>query len=625
MCGIAGIVGEENKELITQMIKEVRHRGPDDMGVFLDKNISLGHARLSIIDLSQKGRQPMSNENGNLWITFNGEIYNFREIRNELEKKGYAFKSGTDTEVIIYAYEEYGEECVSKLTGMFAFAIWDADKKKLFAARDRFGIKPFYYYCGDNLLVFGSEIKSILLHPRIKKEVNKEAIPYFMGYEYVPAPHTLFRGIKKLLPGHTLTHQDNNILIKKYWDINFTEELTNEKEICEKLYQEIESAVERHLISDVPLGVFLSGGIDSSTIVSIVSKKIGKQLNTFSLGYNLGNDGGYSELDYAQQVADFFGTNHKEIIMGSPTIEDFRDIIRYLDEPMTDFATVPSYFLYKESRKKVKVCLSGEGGDELFAGYDRFLASKYDKYYTKIPVCFRKKIITPIVTNLKDRPEKKGIVNIAKRIVCGSDMDKKGRHIRWQYFVNSNMSENLYSDELKNTESYLDAFKPVQKFYDGCGKCTQLSKEQYIDLKLTMADSVLVKVDRMSMANSLEVRVPFLDHKLAEFSARIHSKLKLKGRTTKYILKKTMANKLQKNILSRPKQGYSFPIKLWLRNELKSDMYSLINDSEIISQNFNKHFINKLIEQHLNKKQNHSHILWALMNLELWHSQFFNQ
>lgn len=618
MCGICGFNWDDQR-LVRDMADIMDHRGPDQKGDFVDEGVSLGHSRLSIIDLSEKGKQPMKNEDGSLQIVFNGEIYNFKELRDILEKQGHRFFSNTDTEVIIHAYEEWGVECVKKLRGMFAFAIWDSRNKQFFLARDRVGIKPLYYYFNSGKFMFASEIKAILLNPEVKREVYHKSLYYFMGYEFVPTPFTLFKSIKKLPPAHTLIFKNNEIKFNKYWDLNFSKENDNESVLTDQIYNLLQESVRLRLISDVPLGAFLSGGIDSSAIVGLMSQMTDEPVKTFTIGYE---DESYSELNYARQVADHFGTDHKEIIIDPGSIEHFENAVWYLDEPMTDPSLIPAYLFCREARKDVTVCLSGEGGDEVFLGYDRFVASKMDSYYRIIPEIIRKNLISNIVGMLPPQQQKKGAINVVKRFIDGSDLPIDGWHMRWQYFSNKNDEKKLYKGPLGQMTNDINPFEYLNDYYMSCNLKDRVAREQYMEMKSFLVDNVLVKVDRMSMANALEVRVPYLDHRFLEFCATIPGSLKLKGLTTKYIFKKSMLKLLPKNIVYRKKQGFSFPIKNWLRNELKEYMADLLFNSDIIKENFDPTHLNKLVEQHLKGTHNHSHRLWALMNLEMWHKTF---
>ncbi|MBC7334102.1 MAG: asparagine synthase (glutamine-hydrolyzing), partial [Actinobacteria bacterium] len=535
MCGICGFNWNDEK-LIQRMVEKIRHRGPDAKGVKTFPNFSIGNARLSILDLSVRGNQPMSTEDGKLWIVYNGEVYNFPEVKKELQNKGYNFKSNTDTEVVLKSYQEYGPQCLEKLNGMFAFAIWDEKKNELFLARDRIGIKPLYYYFKDGKLIFGSEIKSILEAGCVKKEINLQSMYYYLGYEFVPAPDTMFKNIYKLPQGHYAIFKNGNLQIQEYWDLKFSPEITDEEEAVDKVYNVLEESVKRHLISDVPLGVFLSGGLDSSTVVAFVSRFYPNKLQTFSIGYE---DKTFSELSYAKIVSDFFGTEHNVLMIEPVSPEDIERSLYHLDEPMTDLSTIPFYLICRKAREKVKVCLSGEGGDEVFLGYDRLKAARINRYYNLLPSFLRKKVITPLILKLPDQPQKKGAINMLKRFIEGSLYPEEAGAMRWQYFLNPRIEQNIFNDSVRNSISFTP-FDPIYKFSRNCNSSLPTDKDIYVDTKLTMADSVLMKVDKMSMATSLEVRVPFLDYKVVEICASIPANLKLNKLTTKYVLRKAL-------------------------------------------------------------------------------------
>ena len=563
----------------------------------------------------------MSGSDGKKWIVYNGEVYSFPQIKKELQSKGYKFNSNTDTEVVLKSYEEYGPKCLEKFNGMFAFAIWDEEKKELFLARDRIGIKPLYYYFKDGKLIFGSEIKSILEADCVKKEVNLQSMYYYLGYEFVPAPDTMFKNIYKLRQGHYAIFKNGNLEITKYWDLKFKPEITDEDEAVDRIFKALETSVKRRLISDVPLGVFLSGGLDSSTVVGFVSRLYPKKVQTFSIGYR---DKTFSELPYAKIVSDFFGTEHNVLMIDPISPDEIEKSLYHLDEPMTDLSTIPFNLICRKAREKVKVCLSGEGGDEMFLGYDRLKAARMNRYYKIFPSFFRKKIVAPLILKLPDQPQKKGAINILKRFIEGTLYPEEAGAMRWQYFLNPKIEQNIFNESSRSNISFTP-FDPIYYFSRICNSDLQIDKDIYVDIKLTMADSVLMKVDKMSMATSLEVRVPFLDHEVAELCASIPANLKLKNLTTKYILRKTLKkyNFLPESIIYRGKQGYSLPVKNWLREELKDYMIDLFKNSPIIKENFNNSYLSDLVKEHLELKHNHNHILWALINLSLWYKKFF--
>jgi len=620
MCGICGFTWPDTF-LGEKCTREIRHRGPDQSGVFAAEGITLGHRRLSIIDLSEQGRQPMTNEDGSLQLVFNGEIYNFVELRETLIKQGHRFSSQADSEVILHGYEEWGDDCLQHLRGMFALALWDRNQQRLLVARDRLGIKPLYYYHRAGRFAFASEIKGLLAIPEIPREVNRQALYDYLGYEFVPSPATMFAGIYKLPPGHLLEFSQGRLDVRPYWDLTFTSNWTAPDEAVEALRDLLRDTVRLHLISDVPLGVFLSGGLDSSTLVALMRSLGVTPLRTFSIGYP---DPSFSELPYAQMVAERFETDHQVLMIPEVTSEDLEAAVWHLDEPMTDLSALPLFLVCREARKHVTVCLSGEGGDEIFAGYDRFRASKFDHYYRRLPEWLREKIIYRALERLPDQPQKKGAINVLKRFIEGSHLPLEGGHLRWQYFGSPDWEKFLFKEEFRQAVS-MDPFGPIRAHQDRCPATDRLNREIYLDLKFVMPDSVLMKVDKMSMAHALEIRVPFLDHRVVEFAAGLPSDWKLKGFETKAIFRKALKGLLPETIVGRGKQGYSLPIKNLLREGLKEYMVARLNESPIIRETMHLPFLNRLIRDHLDRVQNYNHLLWALINLSVWHQKFFEQ
>ncbi len=622
MCGICGF-NWKDEELIKRMNDRIVHRGPDQDGIYCDDEVSLGHRRLSIIDLSEHGRQPMYNEDKSICLIFNGEIYNFPELREILLQKGHTFSSNSDSEVIIHAYEEYGTGVLDKLRGMFAFALYDVKEKTLLLARDRIGIKPLYYYHkkGNQKLVFASEIKAIIEDKSIERKLSHQALYDYIGFEFVPAPATMFQDIYKIPAGHYLICRNGDITIKQYWDLDFAPKspVLSYDESVEKLREMLDHAVKSHLISDVPLGVFLSGGLDSSTIVAMMRRHISGSLKTFTIGYE---DKTFSELEYAAQVAEYFDTDHQVLMLDDIKPEYVEKTLYHLDEPMTDLSTVPLYLLCKQAREHVTVCLSGEGADESFAGYDRFKASKMNLLFRLMPGPVRKQIVGRMIAMLPDQSQKKGAVNMLKRFVEGANLPPEGHHLRWQYFSNEDQNSLLFNDQFKS-QALFDPFRTIREYSERCNAGDRINKEIYLDMRYMMTDSVLMKVDKMSMASSLEVRVPLLDHVLVEFLASLPGDWKLKGLKTKYIFRSALKGLLPDNIVNRGKQGYSLPVKHLLRGDMKEYMVTLLNESPIIRENMHLGFVNRLIKEHSDMVHNHNHVLWALINIAIWHNRFF--
>jgi asparagine synthase (glutamine-hydrolysing) len=623
MCGICGAVAQEkgrrvNEAVLRKMCDLIRHRGPDDEGFYLDEHAGLGMRRLSIIDLVT-GNQPVSNEDETVWIVFNGEIYNFRELHAQLEDRGHVFATKSDTEVIVHAYEEYGDHCVERFNGMFAFALWDTQRRRLLIARDHLGIKPLYYWAGRGQIVFGSELKTVIAHPAVPREVDLAAIDQFLTLEYIPAPKTIFKNIHKLLPGHRLIFEEGKLHIENYWDIPF-QKVGDDWDACkEQLLALIDDAVRMQMVSDVPLGAFLSGGIDSSSVVSAMSQATDRPVKTFSIGFG---DRTYNELPYARAVAKKYATDHYEEFL-DPDISDLVEkLLQYIDEPFGDFSIFPTYLVSMVARRHVKVVLSGDGGDELFGGYDTYVAQDLERYYRWLPAAVRKKVIPALMSRVPPQPAKKGVINKTKRFVEGAALPSGLQHTRWMMFLNPSEKSRLYSADLSSS---LDGDSPeavLRDYFLRVNKQDPLTQQQYVDIKTYLVDDILTKVDRMSMAVSLEARVPLLDYRIVEFAVNLPPEMKLYRGQTKRILRQAMAERLPGEVLSKPKQGFSIPLKHWLRGPLKPLMTDLLSDGSIRRRGyFNPGEVSRLVYEHLDQSANHSHRLWALMVLELWHRQ----
>ena len=621
MCGICGFSWND-EALIRRMADRIVHRGPDQEGFFCTDGMSLGFRRLSIIDLSENGSQPMFNEDNTVCLVFNGEIYNFQELRPQLEAKGHRFRSNTDSEVILHGYEEYGIDVVNHLRGMFGFALYDTVRKRLLLARDRIGIKPLYYTRQNGRLVFGSEIKSILQDPGVERQVNHQALYDYLGFEFVPAPETMFAGISKLPAGHLLVWENGQASVRRYWDLSFrpAAPMPRFEEAVEQLREHLDIAVKSHLVSDVPLGVFLSGGLDSSCLVALMRRHISGPLKTFTIGYE---DKTFSELDYAQIVADHCQTDHRVLRLDSLKPAYVEETLYHLDEPMTDLSTVPLYLLCKQAREHVTVCLSGEGADESFAGYDRFKASRLNaRYFSLLPKVVRQQLVGRMARLLPDQPQKKGVINMLKRFVEGATLPEDGQHLRWQYFLNTTLEQGLFQSGFRSHING-DPFWQVREHDSRCDALDRVNREIYLDMRFMMTDSVLMKVDRMSMASALEIRVPLLDHVLVEFLASLPGDWKLNKMTTKYIFRAALKGLLPDKIVHRGKQGYSLPVKHLLRGELRTYMVERLHDSTVLRETMDMAYIDRLIAEHDALKHNHNHILWALLNVAIWHDRFF--
>lgn len=594
------------------------HRGPDASGHYVGPSATLGHTRLAIIDLSERGRQPMVNEDGQVHIVVNGEIYNHQDLRRELIARGHVFTSDSDSEAVLHGYEEWGPQVIERLFGMFCFAVLDEKKGRIMLGRDRLGIKPLYYHHQGGKLIFANEIKAMLAWPGLERRVNLTALYQYLGWEFTPAPHTLFAGVHKLRQGHYALFDlaSGQFSEHPYWDLKFQPGFSRPEEAVEELRALIRTAVKRRLMSDVPLGVFLSGGLDSTTVTAMMRELGVDPLHTFSIGYP---DKSFSELEYANDMAAHYGTDHTVLMIEGLTMEDLETAVYHLDEPMTDLSAIPLMLICRKAKEKVTVVLSGEGGDEVFCGYDRFLASKAASLVEGLPGL--KPLLGAVARRLPDQPQKKGAINIFKRYVDGMCLPAEGGHLRWQYFLPSGQAEALFNQQVRAQVSF-DAFQPLRAIMAGCNSGERLDREVYADLKLNMADSVLMKVDKMSMSTALEVRVPFLDHELVEFSGRLPGWFKLKGFTTKYILRQAIRGLVPDRVVDRGKQGYSLPVKNLLREQLRPLMEELLTQSPLVRDYLVPGEVAKLMKEHLAGTHNHNHVLWALMNAALWHRRF---
>lgn len=604
--------------VLERMCRVMYHRGPDDDGFYRDRHAGLGMRRLSIIDL-ETGQQPVTNEDGTLWLVFNGEIYNYREIRRELERRGHAFASKSDSEVIVHAYEEHGDGCVDHFNGMFAFAIWDAARRRLLLARDRVGIKPLYYWARADRLVFGSELKALMAHPDVPREVDPVALDQFLTVEYVPTPRTILKDVRKLPPGHRLVFQEGRVSLERYWDVPLLDVPDEEPACVEMLADLLADSVRMQLVSDVSLGAFLSGGIDSSTVVAFMAKASTAPVRTFSVGFE---DVTYNELPYARAVAVHFGTDHHEEIL-HPDIADLAEqLVGHLDEPLGDFSIFPTYLVSRMASRWVKVVLSGDGGDELFGGYETYVAQRMDRFYRWLPGPLRRNALPALMGLVPPRPSKKGLVNKAKRFVEGAALTPSLQHARWMIFLSGRDRAALYQEGMR---AALDGSAPedfLQSHFRSAPYADPLARQQYVDVKTYLADDILAKVDRTSMAASIEARVPLLDHRVVEFAMNLPAPMKLQGGRTKVILRRAMAGHLPGMVLAKPKQGFSIPLKHWLCGPLRPLMADLLSADGLRRRGyFDPACVARWMSEHLEGRANHSHKLWALMVFELWHQR----
>ena len=616
MCGIAGF-NFEDKDLVKKMCDSIWHRGPDDFGYYSDKFCTIGNRRLSIIDL-KNGKQPIHNEDKTIWVVFNGEIYNFLDIKDELEKRGHNFYTNTDTEIIAHAYQEYKEDCVKLFRGMFAFCVYDLNEKKLFLARDRTGKKPLYYVDNNEKFLFASELKALLCDEELKREINLEAVHHYLTFGYVPTPLTILNGIKKLEPGHYLIFKGNTITIEKYWDINFNEIKSSEEYFASRIHEILKDSVKIRLIADVPIGAFLSGGIDSSIVVGLMSK-LTDNVKTFSIGFD---EKDFDELKYAKIASEKFNTQHKEFNVNVNLIKDIPFIMNQFDEPFVDPSALPTYYLCKLTREHVKVALSGDGGDEIFAGYTRYNPWDQDKvvnFYKFMP-SFLKTGFSKI-SGLTYNKTGNNFFRKFKKINDLSSMNKEERWMSKLNLFNEEEKRDLYVE----TPNVPGSFNVLNYHFKNCNSKNFLNKMLYADMKTFLLDDGLVKADRMSMLNSLEVRNPFLDTYVIDLASGIPAYLKIKNGMNKYILKKAFSDLLPKEILERGKQGFDVPIKHWIKDELRDLINAeLIND--IKHRNFfNSNYVKKIIEEHNSDRRDNSRRIWSLLMLELWNKIYIDK
>ena len=632
MCGIAGWANLDTKKtlqnhseaLLHSMCERMKHRGPDSEGLWLDKTVALGMRRLSIIDL-HKGEQPVYSEDKQIIAVMNGELYNFREVREDLEKRGHKFQTQTDTEILPHLYEEYGDALVEHLNGMFAFALWDKRKQKLLLARDRFGEKPLYYGVFDGKLIFASEPKVLLENPAVKAEINLDALRQYLSFDYVPAPRSIYKGISKLPAAHLLILEKGEIKTRRYWNLSFHKNGNTPTigEAAKHLRELLADSVKMRLVSDVPLGILLSGGVDSSTVAAFATQFSTEKVKTFSIGFE---EDSFDESKFARQVAAHLGTEHYEDKLSVEKAADLiSEIGTWLDEPMSDGSLLPTLLLSRFVKKYVTVALGGDGGDEIFAGYPMYFGHKMARVYDSIPRFVRNGIIEPIVTSLPVSTKNLSFDYKAKRFVAASKHDVVTRHHSWFGSFSIDAQNDLLSETvLSNTSA--DIYRDAKNLLKICDAADQIEQMQFLDMNFYMAEDILTKVDRASMAVSLEVRAPFLDPRIAEYAASLPPEYKLKGNKGKYILKKAVEDLLPKTILQRPKKGFGIPIAEWLKGRLNPLMHDLLAPERLKKQDlFNAGFVQKLIKEHETGAASHHKQLWTLLVFQLWYDNFLKR
>jgi asparagine synthase (glutamine-hydrolysing) len=628
MCGIAGVISQdmrppaELERLVTPMAGAQAHRGPDACGSWADAHCALAHRRLAIIDLSDAGRQPMSNAAGTLWISFNGEIYNFQALRAELESHGHRFRTRTDTEVILHAYEQWGEACLTRLRGMFAFAIWDGAKRRLLLARDRVGKKPLVYAQAGGQFLFASELQGLLAHPSLPREANLPALDAYLSYGYIPAPLTGFRAIHKLPPAHFLTLELKpagfDVRVERYWSLDYVPKLQlSEAEAHEALREKMAEAVRLRMISDVPLGAFLSGGIDSSIVVGLMAKQSGARVKTFSIGFQ---EAAYNELDHARRIADKWGTDHQEFVVEPDAIGILPTLVRHYGEPYADSSAIPTFYVSQLTRRHVTVALNGDGGDESFAGYDRYLANHYAERLQALPgVAMAARAIgraLPDSTNPKSR------IRHAHRFLAVAAQPMATRYSQWVTYFHDDLKRRLCTPEFAagsgaGKNGWLGAL------FDSASGLDPMDAAMGVDVVSYLPYDLLVKVDITSMANSLEARSPFLDHEVMEFAARLPVGIKARGRELKHLLKRAFADLLPPENVHRRKMGFGVPVGQWFRGPLREFLSdTLLSKTSFDRGYFHEAELRRLVMEHVESRADHSFQLWNLLMLEMWQREF---
>jgi len=629
MCGITGWANldartrppEGADELLRSMCDRMTHRGPDSEGYLVDDGVALGMRRLAIIDLLT-GEQPVFSEDRSIAVVLNGEIYNYCELRDDLEARGHTFRSASDTEVLPHLYEEYGRDMVQHLNGMFAFALWDDERRRLFIARDRFGEKPLYWGVFDRTLLFASEPKVLLAHPAVRPDLNLDALRQYLSFDYVPAPLSIYDGINKLPAAHHLTLEDGRIEVKRYWQLSYKlrAPVPTVTEAASQLRDLLEDSVRMRLVSDVPLGVLLSGGIDSSMVTALAVRASSETVKTFSIAFA---EGSFDESQYARRVAQFLGTDHHEERFSATLAANLvGEIGAWMDEPMSDPSLVPTYLLARFTRKHVTVALGGDGGDEIFAGYPMYFGHRMARAYEMIPRRLRTGFVEPLVNALPVKTKNLSFDYRARRFIAASHYDEVARHHVWFGSFTPDDQDALLTNDVKQA-SDADIYRDARRMFAECDSTDLTECMQSLDTQLYLAEDILTKVDRASMAVSLEVRAPYLDPRVAEFAASLPSRYKLHGYTSKYILKKAAKDMVPSFVWRRGKKGFGVPFAKWLKAELRPLARDLLSPERLRRGGlFNPEYVAKLQDEHEHGVANHRKLLWTLLSFELWRESF---
>jgi len=618
MCGIVGMLNFSgapvDRDTLRKMCASLVHRGPDDEGIYVANGIGLGHRRLSVIDLVS-GHQPLGNREKTIWITYNGEIYNYVELRKQLIGLGHQFVTESDTEVIVHAYEQFGEECPKYLKGMFAFALWDSRRQKLFLARDRIGKKPLFYYYGGGILAFASEVKALLRHPEIPCEILPSALPHYFTFGYAPSPSTFYQGILELSPAHTLTVDAyGRMELRRYWDLDFSHDPRREPpldEVATRIRDLLTEAVRKRLMADVPLGVFLSGGIDSSIVVGLMSRLMQKPVKTFSIGFE--GDKTFDETNYARLVASHFKTDHTEFIVAPKAIDLIEPLVWHHDGPFGDSSAIPTYMVAQLTREHVTVALNGDGGDELFAGYLRFYATILAERFPRLLRRLGEKTLSAF-------PEPANYhhwLRRAQRFFCCASYPFFDRFARWITLFNNDLSLLLRPETSCELPSM--AISYPSEVLDRTVSFTPLSKLLYVNMRTYLYKDLLVKMDRTTMAHGLEARSPFLDQDLMEYSAALPDQMKLRRGVTKYILRRAFSDLVPSEILTRGKRGFGVPLGAWFRGELREYIHDILLASDSKLRDYlNILYVRQIVQEHMQGQRDHGQQLWAILTFEVW-------
>jgi len=625
MCGIAGQIRFDGKpvsrDLLKSMADAMIHRGPDSEGFFSDGCVGLAFRRLSIIDLSLAGSQPMTNETGKVTMVLNGEVYNFEDHRPGLIERGHRFKSRTDTEVVLHRYEEVGERVVDDMRGMFAMALWDSERRRILLARDRMGKKPLFYNLDRSCLTFASELSSLLCEPTIERTVDRRALDTYLTYQYLPGELCLIPGVRKLLPAHLALFSPEGFTTRRYWSLRHEPkaQFSDDQELCDEIVVRLREAVKLRMVSDVPLGAFLSGGVDSSAVVALMSELSHHPVKTFTIGFA---EDDYSELPYAREVARQFSTDHHEFIVRPEAVKILPLLVRHYGNPYADSSAIATYYVAQQTRRHVTVALNGDGGDESFAGYERYLAHRWIDLYRLVPRSLRA-VSSRILGLLPDPDGHYSLLRRVKRFTSASLEPADDSYLSLVTCLDRTLRDRLYTPAMRESIGVHDSADILREAFSWTNARSSIDRMMAADILGYLPDDLLVKVDIATMMNSLEGRSPFLDHVLVEFAASIPANLKLRGTTTKYILKKALSRLLPSGILHRRKMGFGVPIKKWFRGELSGMLGEVLLDPATLARGyFRREVLETLIQEHRSGIRDHAYRLYTLLMLELWHREF---